>query len=127
MIFSSTIAGVDRFEVGPPLERVHEVLAHGDQRLGAARREVEPAQQFLPARLARRMKLGDRLVGFFPIPGLDRGGDAVAVGPEPRSQRLEEGDARAGRHEGVLGEDFRGARYPRGLAAARQQVLALLD
>jgi hypothetical protein len=73
------------------------------------------------------VELGRRLVGLLALPAGDRGGDAVAVGAEPRRQRLEEGDARAGGQLGIVGEDFGGARHPGRLARTGQQRFALLD
>ena len=52
--------------------RVEQLLAHAHQRGGAARREIEPAEQFLPARLGRLMHLGGGLVVRLVLPGLDR-------------------------------------------------------
>ena len=85
MIFSSTFAGVDQSmrrstrkprlnqdenrwtkvvvdggEIVAMVHRVEQLLAHAHQRGGAAGREIEPAEQLLPARLGRAMKLGGR-------------------------------------------------------------------
>ena len=76
--------------------RVHQVLAHRDQRRGAAGREIEPAEQLLPARLGGKMQFDRGLVAPLARPGIDRRIDALAVDPEPRRQRLEERDARTG-------------------------------
>ena len=46
--------GIDRLEILAVIERIEQLLAHAHQRGGAARREIEPAQQFLPARPRRR-------------------------------------------------------------------------
>ena len=46
---------VDRGEIVAVVEHVHQLLAHMHQRDGAAGREIEPAEQFLPARLGGGM------------------------------------------------------------------------
>ena len=107
--------------------RVHQVFAHRDQRRGAAGREIEPAEQLLPARLGGVMQLGGGLVAPLARPGIDRRIDALAVDPEARRQRLEEGDARTGRQFVVAGENLARERDARGLAAPGQQLLAQLD
>ena len=98
--------GIDRLEVVAMIERVEQLLAHAHQRGGAARREIEPAQQFLPARLGRGVHFGGGLVGRLGLPGGDRGIEPLAVRTEAVRQRLEEGDARPGGQLGVFGEDF---------------------
>ena len=108
-------------------EHVEQLLAHAHQRDGAAGREIEPAEQLLPARLGGRMHLGCGLVGRIVAPGGNRRLQAGRVGPEALRQRLEEGDARAGREFRVAGEDIARHRDAGGLAAAGQQVVAELD
>ena len=107
--------------------RVEELLAHAHQRRGAARREIEPAKQFEPARLAGAMQLGGGFGGRRRPPGGDRGIDAGVVVPEGLRQRLEKGDARPGGQLGIVVENFVGERDARGFAAAGQQRLAQLD
>ena len=83
MIFSSMIAGVDqsmrrstrkprlnhdenRWTKSPSMTReivavihgVQQLLAHAHQRGGAAGREIEPAEQFEPARFGREVQFG---------------------------------------------------------------------
>ncbi len=109
------------------IERVEKLLAHTHQRRGAARRQIEPPQQLLAARLGGAMHLGRRgLSDGISLPGRNRGIEPRPVWTEAVSQRLEEGDARSGGQFGVLGEDFAGERRARRLAAARQQFLAQL-
>ena len=116
--------GIDRLEVVAVIERIEQLLAHAHQRGGAARREIEPAQQLLPARLGGGMNFGGGLVGGRGLPGGDGGVEPLAVRAEAVRQRLEEGDARPGGQLGVFGEDFLGQRHAGRLAAARQQLLA---
>ena len=99
-----------------------------DQRRGAARRQVEPAQQLLPARLGGAVQLGRGDVGgrLAARPRSPRS-MRCAVGTEPVRQRLEEGDARPGRQLGEVGEDVAGERDAGGLAAHRHQLLAQVD
>ena len=49
---------VDHGEIVAVIHGVEQLLAHAHQRRGAAGREIEPAEQFEPARLARLMQLG---------------------------------------------------------------------
>ena len=106
---------------------VDELLAHAHQRGGAARREIEAAEELEPPRLGHAMHLRRRGVGRRREPGGDRGVEPRVIGAEPGRQRLEKGDARAGGQLGVEHEDFARERHARGFAAPRQQVLAELD
>ena len=57
--------GIDRGEIVAVIERVDQLLAHAHQRRGAAGRQIEAAEQLLPARLGggcfrrRRSSEGD--------------------------------------------------------------------
>ena len=53
---------VDRRQVVAMHHRVHQLLAHRDERRGAAGREIEPAEKLLPARLGGKMQFGGGLV-----------------------------------------------------------------
>ena len=94
------------------------------KRGGAAGRKVEPAQQFLPARLGRLMDLGRRCVGGLALPGFDRGLQRVLLGPEALRQRFEKCDTRPDGQFRVTRQNFAGERDAGRLAAAGQQVLA---
>jgi hypothetical protein len=115
---------VHRREVVAVDHRVHQVFAHCDQRPGAARRKIEPAEQLLAARLGRKMEIGGRLIARLARPCIDRRIDALAVDAEVRRERLEEGDARAGRQLVVTDENLARERHARCLAASGQQLLA---
>ena len=52
---------VDDAQIVAVIHGVEELLAHAHQRRGAAGREIEPAQQFQPARLGGAMQLGGSL------------------------------------------------------------------
>ncbi len=54
---------IDRREVGAVVHRVDQLLAHAHQRGSAAGREVEAAEQFLPARLGGDVHLGRGRIG----------------------------------------------------------------
>ena len=54
---------VDRGEIVAVIERVHQLLAHAHQRGGAAGRQIEAAEQFLPARLGSGVHFGGGFVG----------------------------------------------------------------
>ena len=113
--------------VAPMVHGVEELLAHAHQRRGAARREIEPAEQLEPPWLAGRVKIGRHLVGRRFPPCGDSAIDAGAVRAEGGGERLEESNARAGGQVGVARQDLLGQRHARGLTAARQQRLAELD
>ncbi len=119
--------GVDRREVVAMCQRIEQLLAHGDQRLGAARREIEPAQQFLTARLGGGMQLGRGGIVRLRPPGLDRRLDAGIVRPESGRQRLEEGDPRPGGQIGIAHQNLARERDAGGFAPAGQQLLAQFD
>ena len=121
--------GVDGARSSRRTMRVEQLLAHAHQRRGAAGREVEPAQQLLPARLGRRVQLGGgrRRTGL--APGLDRRPRAAArSGPKRDGQRLEEGDARRRSSARRSGRGFRRASAtPEASPRPGQQLLAELD
>jgi len=105
-----TKIGVDRGEILAVVERVHQLFAHGDQRLGAARREVEAAKQLLPTRLGGTVQLdgGDcrRATAARPRRRARSACDrARSDAPAPR-----EGDARAGVQLREAQQDIAGER-----------------
>ena len=102
------------------IHRGEKLLAHANQRGGAAGREIEPAKQLEPPRLAIVMQVGGGIGRRRLPPGRDRGLDACGIVAERARQRLEEGDARPGRQLGIVGENFVGQRDAGGLAAAGQ-------
>ena len=119
---------VDGRQVVAMVERVHQLLAHAHQRRGAAGRQIEPAKQFLPARLGGGVHLAPR--SRRPACRARRRSPvSMRAGSTPKRlrQRLEEGDARPGGELAVAAEDFARQRHAGGLAAAGQQVLAQLD
>ena len=118
---------VDDAEIVAMIHGVEELLAHAHQRRGAAGREIEPAEQFEPARLGGAIQLGRGIGGRRLPPGGDRGIDAGAIVAEGCRQRLEEGDARSDRQRRIVGENLVGERHAGGLAAAGKQRLAELD
>ncbi len=119
--------GVDGGEIVAMVERVHELLAHGDQRFRPARRHVEPAKQLLAPRLGAAVKLGGGRIGRRLFPRLDRALDALAVGTETGRQRLEEGDARADGELGIAHEHFARERGAGRFAADREERVAQVD
>ena len=114
--------GIDRLEVVAMIERIEKLLAHAHQRGGAARREIEPAQQLLPARFRGGVNGGGGLVGGRGLPGGDGGIEPVAVRAEAVGQGLEKGDPRAGGQLGVFGEDVLRQCHAGRLATAGQQL-----
>jgi hypothetical protein len=104
-----------------------ELLAHRNQRLGPAGGEIEAAQQFLAARLGRRVQFRHRGIAGFRPPSLDRRLEPRVIRPEARRQRLEKGDARARGQGGVARQNLARQRDAGGLATTRQQFLAKFD
>src|ERR1041385_6211149 len=118
---------IDRRKVVAMDHRVHQVFAHGNERRSAARREIEPSEQLLPARLGRKMQFGCRILIGPPRPRIDCRIDTFAIDAEMDCERLEEGDARAGCQLVVAGEDFARERDSQSLAAPGQKLLAQVD
>ncbi len=118
---------VDRGEIVALDERVQQLLAHMHQRHGAAGRQIEPAEQFLPARLGSGVHGGGGGVALVFPPGRDGGFQPRVVRPEALGERLEERDARPSGKFGVAAENFAGERHTGGLAAAGEQVFGELD
>ena len=118
---------VNRREVAPPFKRFDQMPPHRDEGLGSAGREVEPADQFLPARLGRFVQHGRRVIGLVLGVSLTGFGEPLAVGPVGPRQRLEEGDAFAGLHLPEFVKDVARERGPRCLTAAGKKMLAELE
>ncbi len=118
---------VDDGEIVAVIHGVDQLLAHTYQRRGAAGGEIEPTEQFEPARLAGVVQFGRGFVRWRLLPVLDRLLDAGAVRAEGGGERLEEGDARPDGEILVAAEDVAGQRHPGSLAAAGQQRLAQLQ
>ncbi len=115
---------VDDAEIVAVIHGVEQLLAHAHQRRGAAGGEIEPAEQFEPARFAGVMQFGRGFVGRRLLPGGDGAGRCGAIGAECGGERLEKGDARPGRQLGIAGENVLRERHAGRLAAAGQQLLA---
>ena len=98
-------------EIFAMIHRVQKLLAHMHQSGSAAGREIEPPQQFLPARFRRGMKLHRGCVGRVAAPSLHRGLEPHMIGTEARRQRLEEGDTRPSGHLAVACDDLAGERH----------------
>ena len=84
--------GVHHRKIAAVRHRIEQLLAHPHQRRGAAGRKIEPAQQFLPARLGRLMHFGCGRVVRIGLPGRDRAfpcahGRARIAEPAPRRRR----------------------------------------
>jgi hypothetical protein len=89
--------------------------------------EIEAAQQLLPPRFGRLVKLGGGRIGGHVVPRLDGGIDPGTVGAEFCGKRLVEGDPGSDGKIGVAGEDFPRQGDGRRLPAVRQQLLAEID
>ena len=103
---------------------LQELLAHPDQRRGAARRQVQAADQLLPPRLRRGVQRLDRLDAGVLRDGLDRGLDGGPIRAEPVGQRPEEGQPLLGPGRVEGGEQRPGEGDARGFAAPRQEQVA---
>ena len=80
-------------ERGKILVAVHgakQIGAHRHQFAGAARRAVQPADQFLPPRLGGKMQVAGVIVVRLRAPGLDRLGQLFPVRTVIAGQRFEE-------------------------------------
>jgi len=119
--------GVDGREIVAMLERAEHLLAHGDQRLGAAGRQVEPAQQLLTTRFGGRMYFRRSGIARPRAPSLNRRVEPGIVRPEPGRKRLKECDPRAGGHVGVARQNLTSERHAGGFPASRQELFAQLD
>ena len=109
------------------LHQRKQIGAHRHQVAGAARRAVEPADQFLAPRLGSKMQIAGVGVVRLRAPALDRPRQPLAVGTVVAGKRCEERKP-AGRVEVVVAvEHFAGHRGARCLAPARQQRLAQFE
>ena len=81
---------VERGQILVALHQGEQVGAHRHQVAGAARRAVEPADQFLPPRLGSKMKVAGVAVVRLRAPALDRLRQLFAVGAVVAGQRFEE-------------------------------------
>ena len=115
---------VDLGQIVAVVHGVEQLLAHAHQRGGAAGREIEPAEQFEPPRLAGLLQLGGVVGARRGPPGRDGAVDAGAIVTERGGERLEKGDARPGRELGIARQDLVRERDAGSLAAAGQQLLA---
>ena len=86
---------VDGAQVVAMVERIHQLFAHAHKCGGTSGREIEPTEQFLPARLGGGMQLGGCRVRGQRAPRVDGLIHPRLVDAEALPQRLEEGDARA--------------------------------
>jgi hypothetical protein len=104
--------GVHDREVAAVRHRIEQLFAHPHQRSGSARREIEAAQQLLPAWLGGLMDLACSHVVRIGLPGCDRLFHPRLVRTELLRQRLEERGAGPNGQRRIAGEDFTGQRYP---------------
>ena len=118
---------VDDRQLGPRLERRDQVAAHLHKALRARRREIEPAEEFLTARLGGEVKLLRGLLAGGVAVGDDGALEPVLVLPEAVHQRLEEGDASVGAEARIGRKDLARDGDARRLAAAGQELLGELD
>ena len=115
---------VERGQILVALHQGKQVGAHRHQVAGAAGRTVEPADQLLPPRLGREMKVAGIGVVRLGAPALDRPRQFFAVGAEIPRQRLEERQPAGGVEVVVAVEHLARHRGAGSFAAARQQRLA---
>src|SRR5215470_589660 len=117
---------VDDFEIAAAVERIEQMLAHAHQCGGAAGREIQPAQEFLPARLGRLMNPRRGVIGWIGAPHRDGGVELAMIGTEATRQRLEERDARPRGQLGIVGQNLARERDTGGFAAPGEKLVAQL-
>ena len=81
---------VERGKVLVAVREIEQISAHRHQFAGAARRAVEPADQFLPPRFGSKMQVAGILVGGLRAPSLDRLRNSLPVRTVVANQGLEE-------------------------------------
>ena len=99
-------------EIVAAIHGVEQLLAHAHQRRGATRREIEPAQQFQPARLGGAVHFGARPRRRIVAPGLTAALESLPVRAERVRQRLEESDARSGGELAIARQDLAASATP---------------
>jgi hypothetical protein len=117
--------GIDGGKVPAVVERLEQLHAHAHQRGGAARGEVEPANEFLPPRLGGAVQVGRGCLRARRTPSLDRGFDPRRIRTELARQRLEEGNARTRGQVRETVEDLARQRDAGGLAARQRRSSAV--
>ncbi len=118
---------VERGQVLVALHQSKKVGAHRHQVTGAARCAVEPADQLLPLRFGREVKIAGIAVVRLAAPALDRLRQFFAVGAEIPGQRFEEGHPAGGIEVVVAVQHLTRHRGAGCLATARQKRLAELQ
>ena len=115
---------VERGKILVALHQAEQIVAHRHQIAGAARRAVEPADQFLPPRFGSEMQVAGVVIARLRAPGFDRLRKAFAVRTKIAGQGLEERQPAGGIQIMVAVEHLARHRGAGGFAAARQQRLA---
>jgi hypothetical protein len=118
---------VEGCQIPVALHQGKQVGAHRHQFAGAARRTVEPANQFLPPRLGGEVKIAGVVVARLGAPALDGLRQLFAVRTVVAGQRFEEGELAGGVEVVVAVEHLARHRGARSLAPARQQRLAQFE
>ena len=109
---------VERGKVLVAVREIEQISAHRHQFAGAARRAVEPADQFLPPRFGSKMQVAGILVGRLRAPGLDRLRNPLPVRTVVANQGFEERQPAGVVEVMVAVENLPRHRGARGLAPA---------
>jgi hypothetical protein len=113
--------------VGASIHEAEQIGAQRHQRAGAARRAVQPPDQFLAPRFGRKMQVAGVLVGWLRAPGLDRLRQPFAVRAIAARQRFEKRQPAGVVEMAIAVEHLTRDDNAGSLAAARQQRLAQFD
>src|SRR4051812_43201873 len=101
-----------------------QIFAHAHQRPGAARREIETAEQLLAGRLHRPQERLKAARVRSLIVASPSGAKLLLVGVEVMRKKAKEVETLFHSKAGVEVEDLAGERHPRCFPAARQQIPA---
>ena len=112
---------IDNGERRVLLHELQQVGAHRDQRGGAARRAIEPAEQLMTTRLGGVVDLARRRFVAVRLELGDRVPHPLAIGPEIVGERAEERRMIARIERPIAADDLGGERDPRSLAAPVDQ------
>src|SRR3954470_6421494 len=103
---------------------LNQIFAHTHQRSGAARSQIETAEQLLAGRLHRPQERLKAARVRSLIVASPSGAKLLLVGVKVMRKKAKEVETLFHSKAGVEVEDLAGERHPRGFPAARQQIAA---
>jgi hypothetical protein len=116
------VLDADQVRVAVPM--LNQIFAHTHQRSGAARSQIETAEQLLAGRLHRPQERLKAARVRSLIVASPSGAKLLLVGVEVMRKKAKEVETLFHSKAGVEVEDLTGERHPRGFPAARQQIPA---